>query len=227
MSGEVSSREVRPHPSHPEELCHSYEAAKVWCETKFGFNCGATLVFDRDLSGGDKKRFTCSKCRGFCLFLRLSVKHKTRKWRICTKTSVLNHHSINEKGLMEPCIGELTRTASQLEDNALMNAIVDKGLQIDHVKAIALSQGITVSDATVKNYVYNHKIHDTEIIGSLNEIEPYLFTLQELNPGTVYRIDRLPGTNQFQRLLFIPHYTKGIINDDYIYIILSVLMVPI
>ena len=40
---------------------------------------------------------------------------------------------------MEPCIGELTRTASQLEDNALMNAIVDKGLQIDHVKAIALS----------------------------------------------------------------------------------------
>ena len=140
---------------------------------------------------------------------------------------MLNHHSINKRGLIEPCPGELPRTASQLKDNALMNAIVDKGLQVENVKAIAISQGITVSDATVKNYVYNHSKHETEIMGSFHEIEPYLLTLQELNIGTVHCFNRLPGTNQCQRLLFIPHYTKGIINDDYIYIILSILMAHI
>ena len=62
MAAVVSSSKVWAHLSLSVELCYSYEAVKVWRETKFGFNCEATLVFDMDLSKGDKRR---NKCRSF------------------------------------------------------------------------------------------------------------------------------------------------------------------
>jgi 16S rRNA U1498 N3-methylase RsmE len=78
-----------------------------------------------------------------------------------------------------------------------------------------------LSDSVVSHLKESRRLTRGDIINSFNDLEPFLDAFTALNESTVFKIDRVGGDEgaQLERLLFIPHYTKSVI--DYIYDIIG------
>ena len=193
-----------------------WEEARDYYKKLYGDDCKCTLILDKK-RGGHSHVMTCTSCTNFrIVFKRTRSKKVANDWYI-SSDSCLKHGTTTEDGLIGKCDAWREPTASSLVDNALMKSILGKRLKILDIQSILGSQGIHVSETTVKNYVYKHKPDELDMISSFNMLEPYLYTLKQFNPGTIYRVDRMPGCNQFKRVIVIPHYTKPIINGGYAY----------
>ena len=152
-----------------------WEDARDYYKKLYGDDCKCTLIPDKN-RGGHSKAMTCNSCRDFrIIFKRNRSKKVVNEWYV-SADSCLRHGSTMEDGLIAKCDEWREPTASSLVDNTLMKSVLGKRLKITAIQSILGSQGIKVTEATVKNYVYKHKQDEVDMISSFNMIEPYLYT---------------------------------------------------
>ena len=173
-------------------------------------------------SGGHQISYNCEGCDDFRLRVSLKNRNSVKKpqyWSL-QKGHYPHHQSTREDGVID-CERILRKTAAGLKNDAVLNAALDANISIKGAQELSAAQGVDVSESTIKHVKEKRSFTPADIQSSFNDLEPFLDAYKALNPGTIFKVDRVGGEGgaQLERLLFIPHYTKSIL--DYIYDIIG------
>ena len=173
-------------------------------------------------AGGHQASYDCEGCDDFRLRLSLKNRDSAKKpkyWSL-QKGHYPHHQSTREDGVID-CERLLRKTAAGLKKDAVLNAALDANISIKGAQELSAAQGVDASESAIKHVKEKRSFTPADILNSFNDLEPFLDAYKALNPGTIFKVDRVGGEEgaQLERLLFIPHYTKSILN--YIYDIIG------
>ena len=156
------------------------------------------------------------RCSAGCDFrANISLK-KDSTWSLITESSKLKHQKTTD-GVVYKCNGILKVKAKEIPKLPVIQLLVGQHVKHQTISDAGTALGALLTKDIIKKSYANKMPTRTEIEYSANYIEPYLDELKRLNPDCEVRVERVAGTDEFNRALVIPSYTKSLINDGYAY----------